>query len=64
VPTDTAVEPKDYRPRVRVAKSELSNGPTTANVINDFQKFIELVPCNSGLVLVDPHREAKKLLVG
>jgi hypothetical protein len=64
VPTDTAVKPKDRRPRVCVSKSELSNGQATANVINDFQKFIKFVSCNGSLVLVHPHREAKKLLIG
>src|SRR5215471_4413155 len=64
VPTDAAVEPKDRRPRVCVSKSELSRGPTTANVINDFQKFIKLVSCNGSLVLVHPHGEAQKFLIG
>jgi len=64
VPTDTAVEPKDRRPRVCVSKSKLSIRTATANVINDFQKFIKLVSCNGSLVLVHPHGEAKKFLIG
>jgi hypothetical protein len=64
VPTDIAVEPKNRRPRVCVSKSELSIGMATANVINDFQIFIKFMSCNGSLVLVHPHGEAKKFLIG
>ena len=60
VPTDTAVEPKDRRPRVCVSKSEQSSGPATANVINDFQKFVKFMTRNGSLVRVHPHGEAKE----